>query len=233
MEGTIAGALVRIGRLEFVCADGPESIVAPEALKEAYTWSACGVDGQLLGWIGLADTLKPLAREAVTALREAGLPVTMLSGDRRAVVEQVGAETGVDRAESELLPEEKEQRIAEMQHSGAVIAMVGDGVNDAPALARADVAMVVANATDLAVAAADVILLNRELSTVPMVFTLARRTLQIIRQNYRFSLIYNLLAIPLAMAGLISPIVAAISMPLSSLVVVGNALRLRDLERKK
>ncbi|GAB0056880.1 Copper-exporting P-type ATPase [Candidatus Magnetaquicoccaceae bacterium FCR-1] len=233
MEGVVDGHLARVGRLEFVVEGGEDLGQAPDDLKEACTWSACGVDGRLWGWIGLADAIKPHAREAVTALREAGLPVTMLSGDRRAVVEQVGAETGVEQAESALLPEGKEQRIAEMQQSGAVVAMVGDGVNDAPALARADVAMVVANATDLAVASADVILLNRELSTVPMVFTLARRTLQIIRQNYRFSLFYNLLAIPLAMAGWVSPIVAAIAMPLSSLVVVGNALRLRDLEKKK
>ncbi|MBF0272266.1 MAG: heavy metal translocating P-type ATPase [Magnetococcales bacterium] len=230
MEAWVSGRLTRVGRSGFVLAGGdPEHDASrpPEDRDHAVTWSACGQDGVLLGWIGLGDTLKPKAREVVAALRAMGLPVTVLSGDRRAVVDQVARLTGVERAESDLLPEDKERIIADLQRNGAVTAMVGDGVNDAPALARADVALVVANATDLAVASADVILLNRDLETVTRVFTLARRTLGTIRQNYGFSLFYNLLAIPLAMSGLVSPIVAAISMPLSSLVVVGNALRLR------
>ncbi|MEO5345254.1 MAG: heavy metal translocating P-type ATPase [Magnetococcus sp. YQC-9] len=236
MEARVGESIVRVGRLAFVLEGGETDlshIQMPAEFEAAYTWSACGVDGTLIGWIGLADTVKPHAREAVAALQGLNLPVTVLSGDRRAVVEQVGRQTGVAGVESELLPEGKELRIAAFQQAGEVVAMVGDGVNDAPALARADVAMVVANATDLAVAAADVILLNRELTAVPRAFHLARRTLRIIRQNYRFSLFYNLLAIPLAMAGMVSPIVAAISMPLSSLVVVGNALRLRQPEEKR
>ncbi|MBF0339936.1 MAG: heavy metal translocating P-type ATPase [Magnetococcales bacterium] len=227
MEAWVDGARVRVGRGAFALEGAAPELSCPADADKACSWSACVRDGVLQGWIGLGDALKPRAREVVTALRELGLPVMVLSGDRQAVVEQVGRDTGVDRVVSDLLPEGKERIIAELRASGAVTAMVGDGVNDAPALARADVALVVANATDLAVASADVILLNRELDAVVKVFLLARRTLQIIRQNYRFSLFYNLLAIPLAMAGWVSPIVAAISMPLSSLVVVGNALRLR------
>ncbi|MBF0214185.1 MAG: heavy metal translocating P-type ATPase [Magnetococcales bacterium] len=232
MEAWVEAQRVRVGRIGFVL-EGRENeagISPPGDLDHAVTWSACSRDGVLMGWIGLGDALKPRAREVVATLREMGLPVMILSGDRRAVVEQVGRLTGVESTESDLLPEGKERIIGEMQRAGAVTAMVGDGVNDAPALARSDVALVVANATDLAVASADVILLNRDLEAVSRVFALARRTLRIIRQNYGFSLIYNLLAIPLAMSGLVSPIVAAISMPISSLVVVGNALRLRHPE---
>ncbi|MBF0126328.1 MAG: heavy metal translocating P-type ATPase [Magnetococcales bacterium] len=227
MEATVRGQRVRVGRPEFVM-EGGETPVFPGDGDHPVTWTACGREGRLLGWIGLADAPKPNAKEVIGALGAMGLPVMLLSGDRRAVVEFIGRTIGVERVVSDVLPADKERMIAGLQQSGEVTAMVGDGVNDAPALARADVALVVANAADLAVSAADVILLNRDLYSVVRVFQLARRTLRIIRQNYTVSLCYNLVAIPLAMSGLVSPIVAAIAMPLSSLVVVGNALRLRQ-----
>ncbi|MBF0613561.1 MAG: heavy metal translocating P-type ATPase [Magnetococcales bacterium] len=229
MEAWLDDACIRVGRVGFVL-EAPSAPPPPPDLDQALTWSACSQDGRLLGWIGLGDGVKPEAHSMVATLHKLDLPVLMLSGDRAPVVQQVAHATGVTLAESELLPEDKARIIADLQNAGAVTAMVGDGVNDAPALARADVALVVANATDLAVASADVILLNRNLHAVVHAFTLARRTLQIIRQNYTFSLVYNLLAIPMAMAGWVSPIIAAISMPLSSLVVIINALRLRHAE---
>ncbi|MEO5348615.1 MAG: heavy metal translocating P-type ATPase [Magnetococcus sp. YQC-3] len=228
MEAHTDAGRLRVGRAEFVLegvATPPP--LPPEERETPATWVACGVEGRLLGWIALADTPKANAGQVVVALKKMGLSVALLSGDRRAVVEQVGRLTGVTEMASDLLPEGKEQAIAGWQRGGEVVAMVGDGVNDAPALARADLAMVVAQAADLAVASADVILLNRDFYSVVQVFLLARRTVAIIRQNYLFSMCYNLFAIPLAMAGFVAPIVAAISMPLSSLIVVGNALRLR------
>lgn len=231
LEGVLQGHKVRVGRPEFVL-EGMGGVlpVPPDDPDHPVTWTACGQEGRLLGWIGLSDIPKPNAGEVVAALKSMGLPVMLLSGDRRAVVESMGRLTGVDQMVSDVLPEGKEARIASLQQAGERVAMVGDGVNDAPALARADVALVVANAADLAVAAADVILLNRDLYSVVRVLLLARLSLRTIRQNYFFSIVYNLFAIPLAMSGLVSPIVAAVLMPLSSLVVVGNALRLRHVK---
>ncbi|MEO5330599.1 MAG: heavy metal translocating P-type ATPase [Magnetococcus sp. YQC-5] len=229
MEARLKGERVRVGRPEFVMegSDQPEQ-PPPKDLEYPATWAACSVEQKMLGWIALGDAPKPNAREVVAALQDLGLPVMLLSGDRQAVVEHIGLLTGVDRMVSDVLPAGKEGMIAQLQQTGEVVAMVGDGVNDAPALARADVAMVVAHAADLAVASSDVILLNRDFYSVVRVFLLARQTLRIIRQNYLFSICYNIVAIPLAMSGMVAPIVAAIAMPLSSLIVVGNALRLRQ-----
>ncbi|MBF0400617.1 MAG: heavy metal translocating P-type ATPase [Magnetococcales bacterium] len=231
LEAYRQGQLLRVGRAEFVLGGGAGPLPVPqEDPDHPLTWTACGEAGRLLGWIGLGDTPKANAAEVVAALAQMGLSTLLLSGDRQGVVAHMGRLIGVERVISDVLPEGKEQVIAQLQQAGEMTAMVGDGVNDAPALARADVALVVANAADLAVSVADVILLNRDLYSVVRVFLLARRTVRIIRQNYMFSICYNLLAIPLAMSGLVAPIVAAIAMPLSSLVVVGNALRLRQWE---
>uniref|UniRef100_UPI00102CD274 heavy metal translocating P-type ATPase n=1 Tax=Candidatus Magnetaquicoccus inordinatus TaxID=2496818 RepID=UPI00102CD274 len=229
MQAQLAGKEIRVGRPSFALANSPEENRTPPAENgQAVTWSACSHGGTLLGWIGLADPAKSNAAEVISALRQLKLPSLLLSGDREAVVAEIARHTGISQSISEVLPAEKEEQIARMQSAGSSVAMVGDGVNDAPALARADVAITVANAADLAVASADVILLNKDLYAVVHTFRLARLTMRIIHQNYLFSLCYNLLAIPLAMAGLVAPIFAALAMPLSSLVVVGNALRLRN-----
>ncbi len=231
LQAQLNGEVVRVGRATFALAAESGSLPAlPADVQQPVTWSACSRAGQLVGWIGLADPPKQNAPQVIAALQQMQLPAMLLSGDRRAVVEHVGNLTGIKTCISEVLPAEKEAVIARLQQEGKMTAMVGDGVNDAPALARADVAISVANASDLAVASADVILLNRDLSAVVQTFRLARQTLRIIRQNYWFSFFYNVLAIPLAMAGLVAPIIAAVAMPLSSLVVVGNALRLRQPE---
>ncbi|MBF0098422.1 MAG: heavy metal translocating P-type ATPase [Magnetococcales bacterium] len=228
LQALLHGADIRVGRALFALHSLPEAArMPPDDPDHPVTWSACSRDGQLVGWIGLADPPKANAAQVIQELQHLHLPALLLSGDRRAVVQRVGALTGIQAYISEVLPDDKEAEIARLQQSGLRVAMVGDGVNDAPALARADVAITVANASDLAVASADVILLNKDLQAVVHTFRLARQTLRIIRQNYLLSLCYNLLAIPLAMAGLVAPIFAAIAMPLSSLVVVGNALRLR------
>lgn len=222
--------IIRVGRPSFAGQDlTSPPLDYPEA-DRPFTWVLCVEGGRLLGWIALSDPPKPEAKEAVTALKAMGLPVQLLSGDRQAVVRHVADLVGIESVESEVLPAGKEACIHRLQAQGEVTAMVGDGINDAPALACSDVAFAVESATDVTVGAADVILLNRNLNSVARTVWLARRTMRVIRQNFLFSLVYNLLAIPLAISGHVAPIVAAIAMPLSSLVVIFNALRLRRLE---
>ena len=233
MSASIAGKKIRVGRLEFASADLTSPPLSyPNRPDNPATWAMCAEDNRLLGWIGLSDRPKDEAKNAIATIKSMKLPVRLLSGDQQAVVEQVAMEMGIDKSESELLPDEKEKCIQQLQEQGEVTAMVGDGINDAPALARSDVAMAVENASDITVATADVILLNRNLDNVAETFALARQTMKIIRQNFLFSFMYNGLAIPLAIAGYVSPIIAAIAMPLSSLVVVGNALRLKQIPPK-
>ncbi len=230
MSAYVDGKMVRIGRMEFAAQDMAEPPSShPHSADTPATWAMCSEDGRLLGWIGLSDQPKSEAKEAISRLKELGLPLSLLSGDRQDVVEQVAGLMGIDSATGQLLPADKEHAVRRLQEQGATTAMLGDGVNDAPALARSDVAMAVENATDVTVATADVIFLNRNLFNVADIFALAGRTMLIIRQNFIFSFIYNAIAIPLAVSGYVSPIVAAIAMPLSSLVVVGNSMRLKRM----
>ncbi len=229
MEANVAGKKIRVGRLEFASKDlANPPLSYPNDNNIPVTWALCVEDSNILGWIGLNDRPKDDAKMAIATLKDMGLPVSLLSGDQRAVVEQIAKEMDIANCESEVLPAGKEEYIKQLQAQGEITAMVGDGINDAPALARSDVALAVENATDITVAAADVILLNRNLNNVAQIFILARRTMQIIRENFLISIIYNSIAIPLAISGYVSPIVAAIAMPSSSLIVVGNALRLRN-----
>jgi Cu2+-exporting ATPase len=156
--------------------------------------------------------------------------VVMLTGDQRLVAEAVGAQVGVDEIHAGLLPEQKLEAVRRLQDEGHVVAMVGDGVNDAPVLAQAHVSIAMGGGTDLARSQADVVLLSDDLGQLAGGVVLARRTLRIIRQNLAWAFAYNLLAIPLAMAGLITPWMAGIGMSASSLLVVLNALRLQNTE---
>ncbi|MBF0426477.1 MAG: heavy metal translocating P-type ATPase [Magnetococcales bacterium] len=196
------------------------------------TWVGCALNRKLLGWIALTDTLKPDAQATVRQLRAMQLEVWLLSGDREAVVERVGSAVGVDRAKGGVLPEEKERIVRAEQAAGRRVVMVGDGLNDAPALARANVGITVDRAVGLSVVAAGVALLNPRLEMLAILIQLARRTMRVIRENFALSVLYNVLAIPLAMTGHVLPVVAAIAMPLSSLAVVVNALRLRRVEHR-
>ncbi|MBF0447051.1 MAG: heavy metal translocating P-type ATPase [Magnetococcales bacterium] len=230
MSATLCNKEIRIGRLEFACktvANPPTSY--PHGNGQPATWAVCVKEDELLGWIGLSDQPKSDAKQAIQSLKRMGLPIQLLSGDQKKVVDLIARAMEIDKSQSEMLPAQKEQVIQTLQQQGEIVAMIGDGINDAPALARSDVALAVENATDVSVAASDVILLNRNMASVSQTFFLARQTMRIIRQNFLFSFLYNALAIPLAMSGQVAPIVAAIAMPLSSLVVVGNALRLRKI----
>jgi Cu2+-exporting ATPase len=165
----------------------------------------------------------------VAALRAQGIHMTVLSGDRRRVAEAIATQLGGMDVIAEVLPQDKHRVIGELQRRGRRVAMVGDGVNDAPALARADVGIALGSGTDVSIESADIVLISNELDKVRLAIELSRRTLRTIRQNIAISITYNVIMVPLAMMAMVTPLVAAISMPVSSLLVIANAARIRTL----
>jgi Cu2+-exporting ATPase len=184
-----------------------------------------------LGWFELSDTLRKDAAATVAALKTQGIVVSILSGDGPAAVAQVAESLDIRHFEGGLRPEDKLQRLKALQAEGAVVLMVGDGVNDAPVLAGAQVSLAVGAGTQLAQASSDMVLLSQQLGTILTGIKTAQVTSRIIRQNLGWSLAYNISAIPLAALGWIVPWMAALGMSISSLVVVLNAMRLRGMGR--
>jgi Cu2+-exporting ATPase len=190
-------------------------------------------NGKHVAMIALADKLRGDAQQLVNELREAGIAMTLLSGDRRPVAEAVARQLGGMEVIAEVLPQDKDRVIQHLQQGGAIVAMVGDGINDAPALIRADVGIALGSGTDVSVESADIVLMHNELDKVRQATQLSRRTLLTIKQNIGLSFVYNAIMVPLAMMAKVSPLVAAISMPVSSLIVIGNAARIRTLFKDK
>ena len=188
---------------------------------------AVGWDGVVRGAVVLADDVKASAAPAVAALRAAGLHPVLLTGDHERAARTVAAAVGIDDVVAGVLPEGKLAVLAERRAAGAVVAMVGDGINDGPALAAADLGLAVGTGTDVALEAADVILVRDDLTAVPEALALARATHRTIRVNLAWAFGYNVAAIPLAVAGLLNPLLAGLAMALSSLLVVSSSLRLR------
>jgi Cu+-exporting ATPase len=184
-------------------------------------------DGVPRATLVVSDAVKPTSAEAVRGLKALGLTPVLLSGDTRAAAEEVAAEVGIDRVLAEVLPADKAAEIRRLQGEGEVVAMVGDGVNDAPALAGADLGLAIGTGTDVAIEASDLTLVSGDLRAAVDAIRLARRTLATIRGNLFWAFAYNVAAIPLAVAGLLNPMIAAAAMAGSSLFVVGNSLRLR------
>ncbi len=228
VEGWIEGRRYRVGQPAFVAA--LSGVVAAERvdLDAASTWVALGDESGLLAWLQLADTLRPGAAAVVTELQARGLTVELLSGDRPAAVAHVAHQVAITQAAGGRLPQDKLERLRELQRQGGVVAMVGDGVNDAPVLAAAQVSLAMGGGTQLAHATADMILLSEKLEHLVRGVDMARRTLTIIRENFAWAIGYNLLALPLAAGGWLTPWMSAIGMSFSSLLVVVNALRLRQ-----
>ena len=238
--GGVQGEVSEAGDTRRVLIGTPELLaervgeVTPEAIAAVETAAAQGrsavlvaVDDVVVGYLVLADTIKPSAAAAVRRLGGLGLRTVLLSGDRRAVAEQVGAAVGVDEVIAEVLPSAKAEAIERLQAQGRRVAMVGDGINDAGALATANLGMAVVNGTDVALKSSDIILVRRSLDAVPDAIQLSRRTLGTIRGNLIWAFGYNVAAIPLAAAGLLNPLIAGLAMSLSSVFVVGNSMRLR------
>lgn len=204
-----------------------------ELERVAVTCVHIAIDGEEVGIIGVADKIRDDAPQLIEDLKQQGIDVTLLSGDRRQVAEAVAEKLGGLKVIAEVLPGDKDRVISELQQQGQKVAMVGDGVNDAPALIRADVGIAVGSGTDVSMECADIVLMSNELEKVKLTTALSRRTLRTIRQNIAISITYNIIMVPLAMAAFITPLVAAISMPLSSLAVIGNAARIRTLFKKR
>jgi Cu+-exporting ATPase len=229
---SIAGSGVRAvvdGREVLAGTEKLTGLAHPEAARlagEGKTAVLVAVDGQLAGVLGIADTLKPEAVEAVGRLRAMGLELWMVTGDNRRTAEAVARQVGIENVMAEVLPAGKVAEIKRLQAAGRRVAMVGDGVNDAPALAQANLGIAFGAGTDIAIEAADVILMH-DLNGVAEALGLARRTMRVIRQNLFWAFAYNTVGIPVAAAGLLSPILASAAMALSSVTVVSNSLRLK------
>ncbi len=196
---------------------------------QAQTCVHCAVAGKHVGMLVLADTLRSDAQTLVNALRAEGVRMTLLSGDRKPVAEAIARQLGGMEVIAEVMPKDKDQVIQQLQQQGECVAMVGDGVNDAPALIRANVGIALGSGTDVSVESADIVLMQNELDKVRQATLLSRRTLRTIKQNIGLSFVYNSIMVPLAMMGHVTPLVAAISMPISSLLVIANAARIRNL----
>jgi len=238
VEGVVEGKRVVVGSLRLAQAEGidvaPLADLAGGLADRGKTVALVAVDGRPVGLLGLADTLKPGAREAVGRLRASGRRVVMLTGDNALTARALAAEAGIDEVRAEVLPGEKAEAIKALQAEGRRVAMVGDGINDAPALAQADVGLALGTGTDVAMASADITLISGDIQGVVAAVELSRRTLRTIRQNLFWAFVYNVVGIPLAAGALypffgilLNPMIASAAMALSSVSVVTNSLRLR------
>ncbi len=218
VEGRIDGAIWRLGRADW-------ALTADQAQDIEGTVLSC--DGRLSAALIFEDALRPDAAEAIRRLRAKGLDILILSGDQTPVVEATAKALGVETFSARLLPSEKVERLNALAAEGRRVLMVGDGLNDAPALSAAHVSMAPGDAADIGRNAADFVFLNPSLNSIELALDVARETEKLVRQNFALSILYNAIALPIAILGHVTPLVAALAMSLSSIVVVGNALRLK------
>lgn len=204
-----------------------------EMLANGKTIIFTAVDGEVKGLVAVEDPVKPSSAEAVMILKSLQLKVVMLSGDNSKTAEAIARRVGIEHVRAEILPEEKEKEITQFQLNNEIVAMVGDGINDAPALAKSDVGIAMGTGTDVAIESADITLLRGDLRGVADAIKLSRRTIAAIKQNLFWAFIYNVIGIPLAAAGLLNPMFAALAMSFSSVSVVANSLRLKRFKFNK
>jgi len=225
LEGLVDGVRYRIGQPDYVSELAGQT--GPTEVSEGSQTEVClASEQELLAVFSLSDTLRPGAAEAVADLKRLGLKPLLYSGDSQAAVARVAQQLEIDDSAARMRPEDKLKAMHALQAEGALVAMVGDGVNDAPVLAGAQVSLAMGGGTQLAQASADMVLLSEHLPHLPRAVEMARATLRIIRQNLGWAVLYNVVALPLAATGYVAPWMAAIGMSSSSLLVVVNALRL-------
>ncbi|MDR4534358.1 heavy metal translocating P-type ATPase [Glutamicibacter sp. PS] len=239
VRATVKGQRVVVGRRSWLAENGTELDQAGTELLESAeaagaTAILVAVDGEFAGVISVADTIKDSSAPAIAALRERGLRVVLLTGDNQQVATQVASKVGIDAADvrAGVLPAQKVDAIRELQQSGGVVAMVGDGVNDAPALAQADLGIAMGSGTDVAIEAADITLMGNSLEQVVQGIDLSAATLRTIKMNLFWAFAYNTAGIPIAALGLLNPMIAGAAMAASSVLVVLNSLRLRSFGKK-
>ncbi|MCD2440943.1 heavy metal translocating P-type ATPase [Agromyces sp. SYSU K20354] len=232
VQGVVEGHAVVVGRESLLAdwsLDLSDTLAAAKARAEgeAKTVVAVGWDGQARGILVVADVVKPTSADAVAGLKALGLTPVLLTGDNETVAKRIAAEVGIEQVIAEVLPKDKVDVIARLQREGKVVAMVGDGVNDAPALAQADLGLAMGTGTDVAIEASDITLVRGDLRSAVDAIRLSRKTLGTIKSNLFWAFAYNVAAIPIAALGLLNPMLAGAAMALSSVFVVGNSLRLR------
>jgi Cu+-exporting ATPase len=234
VRGMVNDTMVLVGRPAWLAEQWkvplPEALRAAATQREAHgrTVIAVAWNGRMRGLLSVADTVKPSSAEAVRMLRGLGLTPVLLTGDNETVARCVAAEVGIDTVIAGVLPEEKVEQVNRLQRRGRVVAMIGDGINDAAALAQADLGLAMGTGTDAAIEASDLTLVRGDLRAAADAIRLSRRTLRIIKGNLCWAFGYNIAALPLAAMGLLNPMIAGAAMAMSSLFVVSNSLRLRS-----
>ena len=231
ITATVADKTVLVGNSDFMTEQGIDISALKDAVadlqNQAHTVVLVAVDGQLQGALAIGDEIKATSAAAIAALKVRGLKVAMVTGDNQQTANAIANAVGITSIFAEVLPADKAQVVRDLQGAGESVAMVGDGINDAPALAQADLGFAIGTGTDIAIEASDVTLVSGDLSAVVTAIDLSRRTMRTIYQNLFWAFIYNIVLIPVAMLGLLLPIFAAAAMAFSSVFVVTNSLRLR------
>lgn len=232
--GSVNGKSVSAGTYRLMNQTGidlsPVRITMEKMEEEAMTLVFVAIDGRLAGILAIDDQVKESSVEAIVRLRALGIKTVLITGDHRKAADKIGRMVGVDQVESELLPHEKAEIIKRYQQQGYRVAMVGDGINDAPALATADLGIAIGTGTDVAMEAADITLMRGDLRSIADTIDLSRVTMRNIRQNLFWALFYNIIGIPVAALGLLAPWIAGAAMAFSSVSVVSNALRLKRVK---
>ncbi|KIQ93161.1 Copper-exporting P-type ATPase A [Anoxybacillus thermarum] len=234
IEAVIDGKSILIGTRKLMKERSVEISVHEDKMveleKQGKTVMLVAIDGQLAGIIAVADTVKESSKEAIQTLKQMGIEVYMVTGDNKRTAEAIANQVHIDHVYAEVLPEDKAKIVEELQKQGKRVAMVGDGINDAPALAKADIGMAIGTGADVAIETADVTLVGGDLAHIPKAIELSRKTMKNIRQNLFWALFYNTVGIPVAALGLLEPWIAGAAMAFSSVSVVTNALRLKRVK---